>query len=679
MRKKKIVVWILMMLLVLNVLSVVPVSAEEEESQTTVKHYNVMLVIDGSGSLVGGEGGGTDAQGYRYRALDMFLGVLTNEGNKVGAIVFNHEAEMPLDTGLVDLPTMADKKNFAQRIEDIGSQGDTDIGGALLRALEELQGDQADPSIPSCILLFSDGETDLGNDADTQASLREKDQAIQEAQRLGIPIHGICLNTNNSANTQEVKGIAEGTGGFYQEIQDAEDLNDAFLKFYSLIYDEPVVDGGEEEIPFEKNFKIPSVGIVEVNIIMESESTTKKVTLTRPDGIPYSDTELEAATIKSGAYELIKIVDPEEGIWTLKVDDESGTKTKVKFDWIYNTDLSAEIECETQDVSLNTDVAIRGYLLSQGVRTESTKVYEEYSGTLILTNAATGESQNYPMESDESSFFTNVSFQEYGTYEASIQLACGDIIHNSDSTTINVGNNPPVAKESVIRERIMVFPFGSAEADFDLNDYITDPEGDELSYELGTYSYDADKVSLDGSDLKVEADGVKQGTVAVRAVDSQGAVVEMTFEISVMNLTILFVIIFLVAVAVVLVVLFLRHKKKTEALYRGTVTVSSFDYNSGSSSQPWPQTGIKYKKNLRDWQIIECGIQGEFVARSVKGKKAADLYFVSGQPFETEGGQIVKEYKFAMGDDIRLFAPAATEDDHMTRGIRVIVSDSMDW
>ena len=109
------------------------------------------------------------------------------------------------------------------------------------------------------------------------------------------------------------------------------------------------------------------------------------------------------------------------------------------------------------------------------------------------------------------------------------------------------------------------------------------------------------------------------------------------------------------------------------------MTVSSFDYNSGSSSQPWPQTGIKYKKNLRDWQIVECGVQGEFVARSVRGKKDADLYFVSSQPFETEGGQIVKEYKFAVGDDIRLFAPAATEDDHMTRGIRVIVSENMDW
>lgn len=677
MKKKRFAALILTALLVLNMLSVIPAFAEGGETQTTVKNYNVMLVIDGSGSLVGSAGDGTDVQGYRYRALELFLGVLTNKGNKVGAIVFNHESKMPLDTGLVDLPSMADKKKIVKEIENTGADGDTDIGGALQQALVELQGKGADPNIPSCIILFSDGKTDLGNDVDTQASLTKKDQAVQEAKRLGIPIHGICLNANNSANTQEVKGIAESTGGFYQEIQDAVDLNDAFLKFYSLIYGEAVISGEEEESPIEKKFKIPSEGIVEVNILMQSKSTKKKVTLTRPDGIAYSDAELEAASISTGTYDVIKIVNPEKGIWTLKVDDAPGTK--IKFDWIYNTDLSAEIECETQDVTLDKDVTIRGYLLSQNKRIESSTVYEEYKGTLILTNAATEESENYSMESEGSSFRTDVKFSEYGTYDACIQLTCGDIVHTSDSTTINVGNEAPVAEESVIKERIMVFPFGGAKASFNLNDYVTDPEGEELRYELGPYSYSADKVTLDGSKMDVNASGTNEGTIVVKAFDSQGASTEVTFEISVMNLTLLIVIVLVAIVIVVLIIRFLKKKKEREEVFRGTVTVSSFDHNTGSSSEPWAQPGIKYKSNLRNWKTIECGIQGEFLAKRTGGKKTADLYFVSKQMFETESGQKVKEYKFSMGDDIRLFAPAENEDDHMTRGIRVIVSDSMDW
>ena len=675
MRKKKFTAVILAVLLMLNMLSAVPVFAQEGEAQAIAKHYNVMLVIDGSGSLVGARG--TDAQGYRYRALELFLGVLTNEGNKVGAIVFNHEKEMPLDTGLVDLPSMADKKNFAGEIEAAGAQGDTDIGSALLRALEELQGQEADPDIPSCILLFSDGETDLGNEADTQASLERKEQAVQEAKRLGIPIHGICLNSNNSANTQEVKGIADGTGGFYQEIQSAEDLNDAFLQFYSLIYGETVIRGEEEDMPAEKKFKIPSVGVVEVNIVMESVSDEKTVTLTRPDGIAYSDAELEASSISAGMYEVIKIVDPEPGVWTLYVDDAPGIK--IRFDWIYNTDLSAEIECDAQEVSLDTDVTVRGYLLSQGARVEDSADYEEYSGTLILTNAATGESENYPMQSDGTSFYTDVRFSEYGSYDASIQLTCGDIIHNSESTRIDVGNEAPIALQSVVKKSIKVLPFGGASASFDLNEYVVDPEGDSLAYELGTYSYDADMVTLEGSTLNVNAEGAKKGTVVVKASDSQGASTEVTFEIGVVNLTFLFILIPLLIAAAVLIVLFMNQKKKKSAVYAGTVTVSSFDHNTGNSSQPWPQTGVKYKKNLREWQVIDCGVQGDFIAKCAKGKKSADLYFVSGQPFETEGGQIVKEYRFVAGDDIRLYAPAATEDDHMTRGIRVIVSEGMDW
>ncbi len=683
MQRRKFVSLVIAILLALNCFGAVSVSAAEKQAETTAKHYNVMLVIDGSGSLMGGAGDGTDVQGYRYRALELFLGVLTNEGNRVGAIVFNHEAEMPLDTGLMDVPSMADKKNFAKKIENTGVQGDTDIGGALQRALEELQGQEAEEDIPSCIILFSDGETDLGNDTATYESLKKKDRAIQEAKKLGIPIHGICLNTNNSANTQEVKGIADGTGGFYQEIQSAADLDEAFLKFYSLIYGEAVIPGGEEESPIEKKFKIPSEGIVEVNILIQSTSQTKKIALTQPDGIAYSDAELEAASISTGSYDVIKIVNPDEGVWTLTIDDAPGTK--IKFDWIYNTDLSAEIACETKEVTLDEETEIRGYLLSKGKRTDNEKVYKEYKGTLVLTNTETGESEKYPMETDGSSFDTKVKFPEYGVYEASIQLTCGDIVHTSEKTVINVGNEPPYAEKSVVKKSIALFPFGHAEGTIQLGEYITDPEGEELNYELGTYSYDVGKVTLENDVLQVDAEGANKGTVVVKAFDPQGASTEVSFEFSVRNYGKILAGIFILIVIIILIVLFIKDRRNKGAVFTGTVTVSSFDNVTGNSSQPWPQTGIRYKRNLRDWQVVECGIQGDFVARyaagrkSVNGKRAVELYFVSKQEFETESGQQVKEYKFVYGDDIRFFAPAATENDHMMRGIRVIISENLGW
>ena len=57
-----------------------------------VSRMNVMLVIDGSGSLT--MSGGTDLDGNRYHAIDLFLALLTNSGNNVGAIVFDHDIRL---------------------------------------------------------------------------------------------------------------------------------------------------------------------------------------------------------------------------------------------------------------------------------------------------------------------------------------------------------------------------------------------------------------------------------------------------------------------------------------------------------------------------------------------------------------------------------------------------------
>lgn len=653
----------------------VSVWAEEKAERKTAKHYNVVLVIDGSGSLTYELG--TDKEGYRYEALELFLSVLTNEGNKVGAIVFNDSEKMPLDTGLKELNTMAAKKELSQSIRDTKVDGDTDIGGALQQAISELTGSGADPELPSCILLFSDGETDLGNPEATNASLKKKEQAIAEARKDGIAIHGICLNANNSANTQEVKGIAEGTDGIYLEINSPSDLNNAFLEFYSLIYGETKNSGEWEPGPVEKTFKIPSEGVAEVNILIEAEKNITGINLVRPDRTAYSDTELDAISIATGKYKVIKIVDPIQGVWKIKVEGDPGTK--IKFDWIYNTDLSAEIECNSEKASLNENIAIKGYLLSDGKRVEDTNVYGEYSGTLVLTDAVTGEASTYPMEVDGAAFSADVAFSEYGTYYAAIQLTCGNLVHTSNSTAINVGNQAPVAEKKTIQKKIVLLPFKSAKTTFNLNDYVSDPEGDKLTFELGTYSYDTDKVKLEDDKLSIDAGKDKEGNVKVTAKDSQGAACELTFNIKTQNFTVLIVVLLIVIIMAILIALFISKYIGTTAVCPWTITVESFDNVSGTSSQPYPQTGLKRKKNISDWNITECGIQGYFVADYKKGEKDAGLKFVSKQPFETEGGQVIKEYKFILGDDLKLFAPSATDDDHMVRGVRIIVTNSMDW
>ena len=63
-------------------------TADAEENFSLANRYNVMLVVDKSGSLRDIDGVGTDPDGLRFDALRLFLGLLTEKGNNVGLIAF---------------------------------------------------------------------------------------------------------------------------------------------------------------------------------------------------------------------------------------------------------------------------------------------------------------------------------------------------------------------------------------------------------------------------------------------------------------------------------------------------------------------------------------------------------------------------------------------------------------
>ena len=57
-----------------------------------IQKFNVALVLDGSGSLVSNSNG-TDNDGLRYEAIQLFLALLSDQGNEVSAIVFDDDSE----------------------------------------------------------------------------------------------------------------------------------------------------------------------------------------------------------------------------------------------------------------------------------------------------------------------------------------------------------------------------------------------------------------------------------------------------------------------------------------------------------------------------------------------------------------------------------------------------------
>ena len=177
--------------LMLALALVCPCLANAEEPSKTVNRFNVVLVVDKSGSLRSDHGGGTDPDGLRFDAMRLFLGLLTETGNNVGAVVFDEQIRY--DSGLKPMASMDDKKALIREVESFGTSYDTDIGTAVLRAAEMLKGMREENGLPCMILLLSDGKTDFpdrwGRKTDSwKAALRSSGLLTSSKEPLVFPV-----------------------------------------------------------------------------------------------------------------------------------------------------------------------------------------------------------------------------------------------------------------------------------------------------------------------------------------------------------------------------------------------------------------------------------------------------------------------------------------------------------
>lgn len=331
--RKKLVCMLMMAALLLSaaITYAQPASADNLNADE-VNRFNVILVIDGSGSLVSGSSA-TDKSGLRYDAINLFLALLTNDGNQVGAIVFDDDSNnYLLNTGLTPVSGKGDKVSLGEKIRSAGTRNDTDIGSALLSAVSILEASGSQDGRSPAVVLFSDGRTDLGGNKEAyEQSLENRETAITKAQDAGIPIYSICLNASPVADPQELSEIASRTSGGFVSVSRAEDLAGAFETFYQLIFNS---SGSEKrDVPFGADgkltysFDVPSVGAEEVNIILK-QAGLQSIQVSGPSR-QISAAELEENTMTGGDYEVIKLVKPQVGQWNLELSGTPGSRVTV--------------------------------------------------------------------------------------------------------------------------------------------------------------------------------------------------------------------------------------------------------------------------------------------------------------------------------------------------------------
>lgn len=407
--RKKLVCMLMMAALLLSaaITYAQPASADNLNADE-VNRFNVILVIDGSGSLVSGSSA-TDKSGLRYDAINLFLALLTNDGNQVGAIVFDDDSNnYLLNTGLTPVSGKGDKVSLGEKIRSAGTRNDTDIGSALLSAVSILEASGSQDGRSPAVVLFSDGRTDLGGNKEAyEQSLENRETAITKAQDAGIPIYSICLNASPVADPQELSEIASRTSGGFVSVSRAEDLAGAFETFYQLIFNS---SGSEKrDVPFGADgkltysFDVPSVGAEEVNIILK-QAGLQSIQVSGPSR-QISAAELEENTMTGGDYEVIKLVKPQVGQWNLELSGTPGSRVTVNV--VYNADSVAELVTANGKSEYNTgeSVTFQAYLKKDGSRVTDSSVLGEYKAVLHLSNLTDGTTQDIDMTPDADGMF----------------------------------------------------------------------------------------------------------------------------------------------------------------------------------------------------------------------------------------------------------------------------------
>lgn len=646
---------VLTMVMVMMICSL-SVSAE----QRTSNRFNVVFVLDASGSMKD-----TDPNDLRFDATKLFLGLLANDGNYVGSVVFS--TDIIKTTDIKFLNGTADKNSIESDIESCKVGGWTGIGTALDKGVDMLN-DKGNKDLPSVIILLSDGKSELGNDDDLKECNELKAKAINNARKNNIKIYTVGLNSDGEADINELKQISDATYGKCEEVKSAADLKNVFAEFYNLIYGTSTTVIFEGKVPTDgkinKNFKIPDAGVEEVNIIISSKSSINNIRLDKPSGEKMSVDDVKKITTASKSFSITKITKPEGGEWTLYAEGKAGDDVKIEM--VYNDCLSIATEYNENDKFVVGDkIQVKGYLFNNDEK--ATSGYEDYKAILHLTKQTSDNEEDnvvteLDMSVDETSYIAEIPIDEIGTYSMYMQVVGNGIEKKTDENPIiiNVGNSAPVVNKDKIEQHFWVIPFITDTGDIDISGAVTDAEDSKLSYSVESSSFKDTSYKLDGETLTMtDFYDLSEGSFTIKATDSNGASAEFevdvtTTNVGIVTLIVLGIIALIVLAAIGVVTWILLNKR-----FMGDCYASSFNYETGECSDEVKRSKGRGRIRMTAFNMRVPGLNLSKCYLQATGKDY--IYFCSKKPVYGDGSKKKKVKINGLGNEVTIMADANSQ------------------
>lgn len=620
-----------------------PLSVKADQNGTA-NRMNVVFVMDGSGSMKQ-----TDKDALRYEALELFTALSADNGNYMGAVVFDDDIIETINIG--EMTSKSDKDYLAGSVRNAGTRKDTDIGKALSAAVDMLN-TGANRSLPSIIILLSDGNTDVGNNsAALAASKQMRDDAVNNARAQGIQVYSICLNSNNGADPEELRLISDATGGQFREIKTAEDLKDVFNMFYGMIYSTETKDLGTMTIPEDGelliDIEIPSLSVEEANIIINTLNDKTAYSLTNPSGDDISEYDMEQMTTKAKSFSVIKVPSPAPGLWKLHVTGIPGDQVQVNL--VYNHDLSLELQDGSNgNAVIGQPVTMTAVVYDKGAVLTDMNLLNANPVHLSIKGKNTGYSEDAVMDGTGITYdFTPNAPDDYELY-AYVDV---DGFHSeSNIVTFSIVNETPEAKDFEVEKTVT--PFTKPEK-ISLSVHAKDAEDSELTFSISSSTLKDGTFSLKDDKLEIDVAKCGKGVINLTATDSAGASADFKCTVKTFNVFVLLIIILgvlLIGAAVVVIILVMRKKNR---MVSGNIRVIPF--SQGMTSMQEMIDGDKGQMILGRYLSgqTNTGIN-YFQSWFEAGDRPNFIYFCSKQGYTTDLDPVTPSKKIRLDDQIEV-------------------------
>ena len=273
----------------------------------------VMLVIDRSGSMSEGAGGGKTKINEARAAAELFISMVRTNGNRAGLVSFANDAKSPPEFALANV-TSGTKTQMIGKLPGITPGGATSIGDGLAAGRDQLAGAT---TLPRTILLLTDG-------------MENTPQLIADVTGIGgIAITAIGFGADSNLDGAKLAGLAQTHGGLYKRAGDGLHLRKFFALAFGEIFEAGALADPQMHLPAKDRigryipFQVCGEEAVTVIIGWDNEDAPLHIEVLSPTGqiINFSSGGIE--TDRGTTWQFARLPLPQagerDGVWKTRV------------------------------------------------------------------------------------------------------------------------------------------------------------------------------------------------------------------------------------------------------------------------------------------------------------------------------------------------------------------------